>query len=87
MQQQGGYNSYCFRLLFLIFFIMRAIRDFILFFVVVIIEIIRLIFEIDDCGIFDDFVFLLLLRYLHCLALRLFLFASLRERYFLPDLS
>ncbi len=35
---------------------MRAIRDFILFFVVVIIEIIRLIFEIDDCGIFDDFV-------------------------------
>ena len=38
---------------------MRAIRDFILFFVVVIIEIIRLIFEIDDCGIFDDFVFFL----------------------------
>ena len=38
---------------------MRAIRDFSLFFVVVIIEIIRLIFEIDDCGIFDDFVFFL----------------------------
>ena len=38
---------------------MRAIRDFILFFVVVIIERIRLIFEIDDCGIFDDFVFFL----------------------------
>ena len=67
---------------------MRAIRDFILFFVVVIIEIIRLIFEIDDCGIFDDFVFFLCFfcGIFTCLALRLFLL-PLRERYFLPDLS
>ena len=80
---------------------MRAIRDFILFFVVVIIEIIRLIFEIDDCGIFDDFVFFLcfFLSLYHLLVVAagakiriLQVFADgfllpLRERYFLPDLS
>ncbi len=88
MQQTcgAGYNSYCFRLLFLIFFIMRAIWDFILFFVVVIIEIIRLIFEIDDCGVSTISSFSASSAVSSLPGSAAVSFAS-PERYFLPDLS